>query len=70
MDEEIARAVMLKTLTPEQVEELFPPYPADHPDHREGTRGTYGAAECPGRRARIRFPENAFGGSLSEMPRG
>lgn len=31
MDEEIQRAVLLKTLTPEQVDELFPPYPADHP---------------------------------------
>jgi penicillin amidase len=31
MDEEIARAILLKTLTPEQVDELFPPYPADHP---------------------------------------
>jgi penicillin G amidase len=31
MDEEIQRAVLLKTLTPEQVAELFPAYPADHP---------------------------------------
>jgi penicillin amidase len=31
MNEEIARAVLLKTLSPEQVDELFPPYPADHP---------------------------------------
>ena len=31
MDEEIQRAVLLKTLTPEQVGELFPPYPSDHP---------------------------------------
>lgn len=31
MDNEIERAVLLKTLTPEQVGELFPPYPADHP---------------------------------------
>jgi len=31
MDEEIKRAILLKTLTPEQVDELFPPYPADHP---------------------------------------
>ncbi len=31
MDEEIERAVLLKTLTPEQVAELYPPYPADHP---------------------------------------
>ena len=31
MDEEIERAVLLKTLTPEQLEELFPAYPQDHP---------------------------------------
>ena len=31
MGEEIERAVLLKTLTPEQVAELFPPYPEDHP---------------------------------------
>ena len=31
MGEEIERAVLLQTLTPEQVAELFPPYPADHP---------------------------------------
>jgi penicillin amidase len=31
IDEEIERAILLKTLTPEQVEELFPPYPQDHP---------------------------------------
>ncbi|HEX5837985.1 MAG TPA: penicillin acylase family protein, partial [Anaerolineales bacterium] len=31
MGEEIERAVLLKTLTPERVAELFPPYPGDHP---------------------------------------
>jgi penicillin amidase len=31
MDEEIERAILLKTLTPEQVAQLFPAYPADHP---------------------------------------
>jgi len=31
MGEEIERAVLLKTLTPEQVALLFPPYPTDHP---------------------------------------
>ena len=31
MDEEIERAVLLKTLTQEQVDELYPDYPADHP---------------------------------------
>jgi penicillin amidase len=31
MNEEIERAVLLKTLTPKQIDQLFPPYPADHP---------------------------------------
>ncbi|MGE5250397.1 MAG: penicillin acylase family protein [Bacteroidota bacterium] len=31
MDDEVERAVLLKTLTREQVDELFPPYPEDHP---------------------------------------
>jgi penicillin amidase len=31
MDNEIKRAILLKTLTPEQVDELFPSYPEDHP---------------------------------------
>ena len=31
MDSEVERAILLKTLTPEQVAELFPAYPADHP---------------------------------------
>lgn len=31
MDEEIERAVLLKTLTQEQVDELYPEYPSDHP---------------------------------------
>lgn len=31
MGEEIERAVLLKTLTPEQVAELYPAYPNDHP---------------------------------------
>ncbi len=31
MDQEIERAVLLKTLTPQQVDELLPPYPADNP---------------------------------------
>jgi penicillin G amidase len=31
MDAEIERAILLKTLTPEQLDELFPPYPQDHP---------------------------------------
>ena len=31
MDDDIQRAVLLKTLTPEQVAKLYPPYPEDHP---------------------------------------
>ncbi len=31
MGEEIERTVLLKTLTPEQLAELYPPYPADYP---------------------------------------
>src|SRR6266498_5015228 len=31
MDDDIQRAVLLKTLTPEQVKEVYPPYPSDHP---------------------------------------
>ena len=28
---EIERAILVKTLTPQQIAEIFPPYPADHP---------------------------------------
>jgi penicillin amidase len=31
LGEEIERAILLKTLTPQQIEELFPAYPEDHP---------------------------------------
>ncbi|MCE9645253.1 MAG: penicillin acylase family protein [Chloroflexi bacterium] len=31
MDDEIARAILLKTLTPEQLSDLYPEYPADYP---------------------------------------
>lgn len=31
MDDEIERAILLQTLTPEQVAELYPPYPQDYP---------------------------------------
>ncbi len=31
LDAEIERAMLLKTLTPEQLAELYPPYPADYP---------------------------------------
>lgn len=31
MNDEVERAILLKTLSPEQVAELFPAYPSDHP---------------------------------------
>ena len=31
IDDDIQRAILLKTLTPEQVKEMYPPYPSDHP---------------------------------------
>ncbi len=31
LDREIERAVLLNTLTPDQIDDLFPPYPSDHP---------------------------------------
>ena len=31
MDSEITRAILLKTLTPEQLAQIMPPYPSDHP---------------------------------------
>jgi penicillin G amidase len=31
LDEEVQRAVLLKTLTPTQIDQLFPSYPSDHP---------------------------------------
>lgn len=31
LDEEVQRAILLKTLTPQKVDQLFPPYPSDHP---------------------------------------
>ncbi len=44
MGDEIERAVLLKTFTPEQVAQLFPGYPADHPvivnNIGEGTAST------------------------------
>lgn len=31
MQDEIGRAILLNTLTPEQIADIYPPYPADHP---------------------------------------
>jgi penicillin amidase len=44
MDEEIERAVLLKALRPEQVAQLFPPYPADHPTIVQGLGQASGAS--------------------------
>ena len=43
MDGEIERSILLKTLTPDQVAQLYPPYPADHPTILQG----YGQAAAP-----------------------
>ena len=32
LDTEIDRALLAKTLTPKQIDELYPPYPSDHPE--------------------------------------
>jgi len=42
LGEEIERAILLKTFSPEQVNELFPPYPADHPRIVEERYSTLG----------------------------
>ncbi|MEJ2599158.1 MAG: penicillin acylase family protein, partial [Anaerolineales bacterium] len=44
MDMEIYRARLLKTLTPEQVDQLVPPYPTDHPlaDQMQGVESILG----------------------------
>ncbi|MFZ5808249.1 MAG: penicillin acylase family protein [Chloroflexota bacterium] len=48
MGEEIQRAILLRSMTPEQVEELFPPYPQDHPVIVESIGGeTRSAAPQP-----------------------
>ncbi|MBF2005699.1 MAG: penicillin acylase family protein [Chlorogloeopsis fritschii C42_A2020_084] len=43
LDREIERAILLKTLTPAQVEELFPPYPENLPTILPGFRHERGA---------------------------
>ena len=47
MDEEIQRAILLKTLTPEQVDQLYPPYPADHPVIVNQIGGETGVRQAP-----------------------
>jgi penicillin amidase len=53
MDEEIQRAILLKTLTPQQVAELFPAYPADHPVIVNKIGGTSASATAPDAAANI-----------------
>ncbi len=55
LDTEIERSILLKTLTPQQVDELFPPYPSDHPiivANTENNRQDWGIdkktnSQCP-----------------------
>jgi penicillin amidase len=60
MDEEIERAVLLKTFTPEQVNVLFPAYPADHPVIVEQIGGDGAAATLPGKDASFDVPLEAL----------
>ncbi len=47
MDEEGDRAVLLKLFTPQQVSELYPPYPADHPVIVPGYKSDAGLTSAP-----------------------
>ncbi len=47
MGKEIERAVLLKTLTSEQLTELYPPYPNDHPVIVNTLGGTAASASLP-----------------------
>lgn len=51
LGEEIERAILLKTLTPAQVDELFPPYPLDHPTIVNRIDESTGRPEQPGAEA-------------------
>ena len=48
MGEEIERAVLLKTLTAEQIDQLYPPYPQDHPVIVESLDGFGGLPDPAG----------------------
>src|SRR5574338_438873 len=60
MDEEVTRAILLKTLTLDQVNALYPPYPSDHPvivnKIGEGT----GTASLPAQPIRAALPEVSY----------
>lgn len=66
LGKEIERAVLLKTLTPKQVRELFPPYPSDHPTI-VGSSAAESATDGPAARAlgRLKLPA----GTLSRLSR-
>lgn len=53
MGDEIERAVLLKTLTSEQLAELFPPYPKDHPVIVNTLGGTAVSASLPAQTVNI-----------------
>lgn len=47
MGAEIERAILLKSFTPAQVDELFPPYPADHPHIiKDGEMGSFAGGDA------------------------
>jgi penicillin amidase len=56
IDEEIERAILLKTLTPEQLAELYPPYPADHPVIVPHTQQPSPLASLPSRYSAPLYP--------------
>ena len=61
MDEEIARAILLKTLTPDQVNELYPPYPSDHPVIVNKIGEDTGTASLPAQPLQAALPEISYG---------
>ncbi len=62
MGEEIERAVLLKTLTPQQVSELFPAYPEDHPVIVEKPGGGVSGQGEPVTAAPFSIPGQALAG--------
>ena len=57
MDDDIQRAVLLKTLTPEQVAELYPPYPEDHPTIVNQIGGEGASTKATSSTRGIRYPK-------------
>ena len=60
MDEEIERAVLLKTLTPEQVSALFPPYPQDQPSIVNKIENAEGSASVPVQSVAFELPNETL----------